>query len=359
MHWDKKGGLIGTIPAIVLVSLVFFFALGIFNYVFAEVNDNISEQACRFTNALRIGTSISVVGGDVRVAPRGCKTIDKTVPDEEHVNNVLVPPGREKEENAKKYATIQHVSDLAARCWWMWLEGISYTDKNGHEQKDVLDPSLLSTNNQCCICYVFELDPKKSVPFSTKDLVDYMGSTFHKIRDTSDQCSSLGGICKQKCSDVYTNDPAPVRYTEEVQGNCDQQRAGTKCCVVDKSYECENRGGKCSSDGIFKNPFNGWSCKGGGYCYLADANYFTYTRYIQEYNGRGRFQPDVGSGFQANTKYAVVFHENTDPAFFNINVYDLATKLWEPDKKQIDGIEILPLDRISKTCAVDWGVAEP
>ena len=351
MRWDKRGIGISTIIAIVITSAVFFFMLGFYNYVSAEVNDDVSEQLCRTTNALRIGTAISTIGGEVRLAPRGCKTIDKTVPDAKHVNNVLIPADAQ-DRNKNKYAAIQHVADLSARCWRMWLEGITWTGKDGSVKKDILDPeSGFSPTKKCFICYEFEL--KKDVSFTTAELINYMDKTFHSVKDTSDQCSIVGGICKTDCGVADSRYSANV-FRNEVPGTCNQIRPGTKCCVIDKKYDCENRGGKCSPGGVFQNPFNGWKCRDSSstLCFLSNENYFSYTKYIQEFNGRGRFHPEVAGGFKPNEKYSIVFNERVKP-------WTGITFPWtDTEETQIDGILIRPQNAVGQNCEIDWGVAE-
>jgi len=236
---------------------------------------------------------------------------------------------------------------LTARCWWMWLEGIEYDVKKDDQivhVKDVLDPELLTRQNKCFVCYSFQL--KNDISFTADDLYTYMGRTFYTIKDTSDQCSGVGGVCKTSCA-------AP--FDQEVPGTCNKIRPGTKCCVADKKFDCENRGGSCGlkiQGSDYTQLFNGWRCRNEKICLLRSENYFPYTKYIQEFNGKGRFNINIPD-FKANDPrggYAIVFNEITDAKILD--------KIFPSFIGGIDSIMVTSIDKVNKECNVEWGVTE-
>ena len=177
-----------------------------------------------------------------------------------------------------------------------------------------------------------------------------MNDVFYKVKDTSDQCSIVGGVCKTDCTvknDIVDKDN---KFTQEVPDSCNQIKPGTKCCVADKKFDCVNRGGSCSFGGVFEKPFNGWTCRDRDkhpLCYLSANNYFSYTKYLQEFNGRGGFYSKASNGFKSdlNQHYAIVFSEETEATLSSSG-------------GGIDNIIIAPLETVNKDCSVDWGVSE-
>jgi hypothetical protein len=329
--FDKKGLAMKTIISIALITFAFFIILGLWKTAAGKTEGAAAEELCHTTNALRVGTSVSVFSnkGELRAFPRGCKVQDiGKIPDKEHL----------KEERDPEIAAMNHVSDLARKCWWMWLEGEAFG-------KNVLDPDVFS-KKKCFLCYTFELE--KNIEFAPSTFRQHIRNDFYQVRDTSDQCSSKGGICKENCALTSANAIGNKFKIKTETSSCTQSRPGTECCLVSDRYTCENRGGNCGFTNEFSQPYNGWTCPSGKTCYVKENNYFSTAQYIESFNGRGAYHVNIFDRFKHGEQYAVVFVEN------------VKSYLRQALDENVDSIFITEVSKLKNeaACAIEGGVTD-
>ena len=177
-----------TIIKISLLTLALVIIGGLFSMLFAKAPEKASESLCRSFNAARINSpDLPTIG---KVVPNACKTIHKEVPGDGYPQT--------------KEGAMQHIADLSAKCWWMWLEGVSNKMFDLQWTPFSKDP--------CFICYSFTI--KEDIQdFDGTDLRLYLGETEYIVRDDSDQCYPLGGgYCQKESKDPFTKE---VRETQE------------------------------------------------------------------------------------------------------------------------------------------------
>lgn len=311
--------------------IAFSVVIGVWKIAVAKLPEKGAEEACFFTNAASskyLSYSFEVSGQeiDARIRPpRGCKKIDKTIPDDFYELNA----GGAKEQLNKMVRT----------CWWMWLEGRDH---------GIMEQNLVYGKNRCFICYQFQVKEKMS--FSAAEFDKELYEKVYDIVDTSGQCAGAGG---GNC--VAKNAIVPKGY-KAVQGSCPQEQK----CLLHEENECENKGGSCisSSQAVSgKVPYTKLKCERGKTCYIGQQNVITYGTYVQSSGGKGKIFVDkanIGT-FDQNGVYAVTFIAKTDDLLVD-KIAELKAYVLDDDKKEeISSIFISRLGAVSEECEIEVG----
>lgn len=313
---NKKGALeMKTIIKIALITLAFIIIIGLFSRLFAQTSGKSSEELCHTYNTLTsIGGKTAEFAKGARAVPIACQNLD-----------LFGVPTKEYPQDTQGAMT--QIGDLAARCWWMWLEGV--------DGKNVIGAG--TSRRKCFICYNLYLDEK--ISFQSGDLDYFFDTQSYTVKDEGDKCAPLGGgQCRDKCEGTLS---------KEIESK--KCKRGQKCCVTEnRRDECVNKGGNCTTicEGEYSEEYSGWQCSSGNRCCLKKENYFTYRDYIQKFGGSGALVVKPGN-FDSKDIYAVVFSE--DPAFANqITGVELTTRV-------ADQIMIVPLNNVTQECAVQQG----
>ncbi len=264
---NKKGIELETLIDIILVVVATGLLIGVFVYFSNKADEKTSETLCRTFNAIRFRTQIGTPVGNINLAPRACKTIDKKdLPGKDYQDYGNLPNQGSKAE----------LRDMVAKCWWMWLEG---------NKLNMFDQSTLAllSQNKCFVCYTFSVS--KDAEFEFDEFAASLNEPYYAF-DSSDRCAPLGqgGKCMASCESEL-----PV---EAVSSRC---KPGQKCCIAkDVKDECINKGGSCISKSGYL-PYGKWSCRGGTKCYVEEKNVASYLDYVQGSKGAGG-----GVGFMAS-----------------------------------------------------------
>ena len=200
---------------LVMGTLSFVIILGLWKFAFSKAPDKAAEDTCFIFNAVRTKAKLTLAGKEILGVPRACKKIEKTgdksIPEDLYTQN---------EQGAK-----EQLSNMIAKCWWMWLEG---------RDPNIMETELFSSKNKCFICYQFGVD--KGITFTATRFDPELFEKTYKVEDSSDKCAgALGGKC-------YAGDKCGEGYTKA--GKC--QEKGKVCCI-NKKNECVNKGGSCKT----------------------------------------------------------------------------------------------------------------
>ncbi len=284
--------------AILIVTL--FIILQLYKMVAAEADSTVAEEFCRQTNAWNVG----LLGDKARAIGfnlEGCKKIDLKQP----IPSKTAP---------------RDIGDLTARCWWMWLEGL--TTPEG-KSENVLKTTLTTSDKDCFVCYTFFLEKGNSM--SPGKLSEALSKEIYRVEDGSDKCAPKGGgYCQESCEKL--ENPHTLTSITGKTVNSDKCKQPQKCCVPEVANECVSKGGKCEPRpagenfyGDEKNRFarnNRWLCnKREESCFVPQSQFLSYVDYIQE-GGKGpgmlALSKDVtNNGLTSGKLYAVVFNEDT------------------------------------------------
>jgi len=125
------------------------------NQFFTRADQVVDEQACRASILTRVKSNLGiyVLGkrvGELSPFPIVCKTQHKVL------------------EGDKEQVMIQ-ISDLSARCWWMFLNG---------EYGNIFDKLQLTSDQKCFICYTFSI-ADKDININEEELREYMDDHYY------------------------------------------------------------------------------------------------------------------------------------------------------------------------------------
>jgi len=257
---NKKGVRIGfaVIIGIIILLLTFSAIFTVIKAFASKSDEKLQVDACRITNAIKFGLKEKTKW--VISVQQACTTIDKTKPK-------LQVPTRDYPKT-KEGAELE-IREMIKNCWYMWLEGSVY---------NMFEKTPWSSG--CFTCYTFKIkEGIEDVTFSS--LEQSMNEPFF-VADKSDNCAGNGGFLRTECE----KDEKATQPKDEFKDTT------LKCCVKkDLENKCENKGGKCSSEGApkdFPNIYNEWQCpKNDQSCYVAEDSEYSYLRYIREYEARG------------------------------------------------------------------------
>ena len=137
---------------ILMLIAILSFAIIIYaiNQFFTRADQEVDEQACRASILTRVKSTLRVKVVELNPFPIVCKT-------------------QEKELKGDAEQVKMQISDLSARCWWMFLNG---------EYGNIFDKLQLTSDKKCFICYTFNI-AEKNIEISGKELMDYMGEHYY------------------------------------------------------------------------------------------------------------------------------------------------------------------------------------
>ncbi len=228
-------------------------------YTSSKVDEKLQIDLCRILNEVKYGLREKSEGlltsGDTV-----CNTIDKSTNEK-----LYVPTSKYKQD---KEGAESEIRDMIKNCWYEWLDG---------SKSDMFRSYAFSEG--CFTCYTFKIkENAKDITFySLKQSMDEP----YLSKDKSDKCSEIGGFWRLKCEPGEKSVPSK------------KTPPGTdyKCCIKDIRNECENRGGKCSSQGKPSEEYglyDKWLCPNKDQsCYVKKDEIYSYTRYIREHGQKG------------------------------------------------------------------------
>lgn len=157
---NRKGITLDFLVIMIIVVVSFMLIAMVIRYFTTQADEKELEILCHDSVALRVATSFSVGGADVKAAPLLCKTIDRKV-----------SGGREEIKSEIAY--------LMSRCWWMFNEG----------RQDVLESEGVAemlgwedSGNSCFLCYNVLIDEKEieGDTIGAPEMFRYMLNTDHR-----------------------------------------------------------------------------------------------------------------------------------------------------------------------------------
>jgi len=271
----------------------------VWSILFSKADDASAEALCYGFNAVRFKTKVEAGNAPLfDVAPRTCRRIEKIVPSDDYPQN---------KEGAKA-----EISDMTARCWWMWLEGAERNMFRG----------LPGGKEPCFNCYSFNI--KKGIDsFTGAELAQYMRDTAYKVKDASNNCAAIGGgFCADDCSKL--SEGSQFSAKEVSSKKCEKPK---KCCVSTKrNDECKNKGGFCVNLGDstckeknseYPIQYDGWRCAvSEESCCVKKEHYYSYFDYVQNYNdGKGAVLYTPETEFKAQEETYAISLISPDPHF--------------------------------------------
>lgn len=319
----------GFIIAIVIILLSAGIILLVIQSTASKADEKTRIDVCRISNEIRVGTEDKTLW--FIHSPRICDTIYKTD------SKLQIPTKLYKESYSDAgQAAKAEIGDMLKNCWYMWLEG---SDKKVFEMS--YNP-LAWGRNGCHICYVFKLKDEAKAAFAGNRyqiLVDSLKQRTFFAVDSSDKCApNGGGYLSASCAAGWREVPSKM-----ADAQTDPNKR--KCCIkIDSLDECWNKGGQCYIPGgqppEFPKPYPKWSCpETNQLCYIWDANYYSYWKYLRDYgrrggglfevtgtdvntNGNGNFVDNIGaiSVYSGDGEDK----QNGDNAFLRISSFDYA-----------------------------------
>jgi len=144
-----KAFLVLMLTAIISFGIVLF----AMNQFFTRADQEVNEQACRASILTRVKSLMRIklgpISHEVDPFPIICKTQQKVL-------------------EGDKDQVMMQISDLSARCWWMFLNG---------EYRNIFNKNYFFSENMCFICYTFSIDEKMSI--KGDELMDYMDEHYY------------------------------------------------------------------------------------------------------------------------------------------------------------------------------------
>ncbi len=301
----KKKAQMAMLIGIAILIISGFLILGLWKIFFSKANDASAEALCYGFNAIRLwGKDKEQQATGVHfkeIAPRTCRNIEKEVPGEDYPQT--------------KQGAMAEISDMTARCWWMWLEGA---------ERNMFRQILPGGKEPCFNCYSFNI--KKGIDsFTGADLAQYMRETAYKVKDGSNNCAAVGGgFCADDCSKL--SEGSQISAKEVSSNKCEKPK---KCCISTKRNDkCSNKGGACialgSSTCKEKSPeeysikYDGWKCAvKGESCCIKQEHFYSYFGYVQNYNddGKGAVLYTPGTEFKAQEETYSISLISPDPNY--------------------------------------------
>jgi len=275
LNRNKKGfelGLVFIVTIVILLLSAGVLIAGI-NYGASKLDENFQVGSCRILNEVKFGIK-DKSSGLLTSGNSICNTIDKSTNEKNFVPTAKFTQDKEGAQT--------EIREMIKNCWYMWLDG---SRPNMFKQ--------LNFKEGCFTCYNFKI--RKNINGVTyESLKTSLDNPFY-AKDTSNKCAPSGG--------GYWR-PTKCEPDEREAETKDFSNPNNKCCIKDDlRNQCENKGGKCSSEVApsgyslyFKDT---WSCpKYGQNCYVLNDGVYSYARYIREINKKGGeifFMPPNGA----------------------------------------------------------------
>ena len=187
MNLGNKSQMKAVIGIIILIFSLISVGLVLKKFT-SESETTQAETICRASVATRAKYSGSGYGVDL-TPPLLCKSHSKKI----------TPSGGDLEE--EKESVMKELSDLAARCWW--------TFGNGLVEKVL--PSGFYQESKCFVCYSAKIKPgnylKDEESISNVELSGYMFNQPYKSISLTDSCYLGGGNCIVNTDECGGNHP--------------------------------------------------------------------------------------------------------------------------------------------------------
>ena len=254
---------------VVLGALVVF---GVIKIFFSKADTAAAEGICRGSVALREKASIEKGAGivDIQLVPLMCKIIDKKVPEAKYQET--------------KGGVIQNIGELAARCWWMFGEGLV---------SDIWGRGLFESDKKanCFTCYTVSIrfTREENKDILVEDLVSWLANTPYTI-DVKDK--------ELDCENEIDDDS---------DGEIDDE--DEDCKNLKQKPLCERKGGECKNMcGDDEEAYNKWSgCGRNQHCCVKKGSFVSYLDYIQSYGGEGKFIREEGAVIEKGETYSILY----------------------------------------------------
>ncbi|OIO62947.1 hypothetical protein AUJ83_01970 [Candidatus Woesearchaeota archaeon CG1_02_33_12] len=152
-YHDRKGQEKSYLVYIIMALVGFIVVIIIMNIFVINVGDITIEQTCRASILARAKAVLKLewFGGTFEttpVVPITCKTKDKTL-------------------EGDKEQVLMQISELSARCWWMFLNG---------EYQNLFDSPRFLNKRMCFPCYTFNIKTHLESPITPDEIIQYMAT---------------------------------------------------------------------------------------------------------------------------------------------------------------------------------------
>ncbi len=150
MYKLKKRGDHISPETLIIILLVIIFIIVFF---VINVGDITTEQACRASILARAKAVLKLEWYDIPietapVVPIACRTQEKTL-------------------EGDREQVLMQISDLSARCWWMFLNG---------EYQNLFDSPRFLNKRMCFPCYTFNIKNHLESPITPDEIIQYMAT---------------------------------------------------------------------------------------------------------------------------------------------------------------------------------------
>ena len=148
---NRKGQEKSYLTYLIMALVGFVVVIIIMNIFVINVGDLTTEQACRASILARAKAVLKLEWYDIPIetapiVPIACKTQEKTL------------------EGDREQVKMQ-ISELSARCWWMFLNG---------EYQNLFDSPRFLNKRMCFPCYTFNIKTHLESPITPDEIIQYM-----------------------------------------------------------------------------------------------------------------------------------------------------------------------------------------
>lgn len=150
---NRKGQEKSYLTYIIMALVGFIVIIIIMNIFVINVGDITTEQTCRASILARAKAVLKLEWYDIPIEtapiiPITCKTQEKTL-------------------EGDKEQVLMQISDLSARCWWMFLNG---------EYQNLFDSPRFLNKRMCFPCYTFNIKNHLESPITPDEIKQYMAT---------------------------------------------------------------------------------------------------------------------------------------------------------------------------------------
>jgi len=188
---SRKGIARDFLVFMILAIVGFIIIVFVINIFMGHANKEVSEEACRASILARAKAvlKMEMYGKTVETTPLFpvvCKTQE----------NIKLTGNRD--------AVMGQISDMSARCWWMFLNG---------EYENIFDKAEFLSNKKCFTCYIFSVKSELEKPITPDDIVTYMDEHYY-LGD-----EEKGGVTYLDYIQSYKGDGAVMMRDDITFGN--------------------------------------------------------------------------------------------------------------------------------------------
>jgi len=150
---NRKGQEKSYLTYLIMALVGFLVIILIMNIFVINVGDITTEQTCRASILARAKAILNLEWNDIvietaPIIPITCKTQEKTL-------------------EGDREQVLMQISDLSARCWWMFLNG---------EYQNLFDSPRFLNKKMCFPCYTFNIKTHLESPITPDELIQYMAA---------------------------------------------------------------------------------------------------------------------------------------------------------------------------------------